>query len=133
MANPLRGEITVEVDGQEYRLVLSLNALVELQHAVGKPHVAVFEGAARGDLADIRALFWAALRKHHGDMSLDDVGDWIDRAGLERLAGQMAGLASSAVPDPDDARTLGLKPGRPRKAQPRSTSRRSFSAPDARG
>lgn len=40
MANPLRGEITATLDGEERTLVLTLGALAELEQALGTPDLA---------------------------------------------------------------------------------------------
>lgn len=128
MSNRQTGEVTVEVEGQPFRLVLDINAMCELESMMSTPvkdvtFHEVLSKAGTGSLRHIRAAFWAALRRHHGTMTLSDVGVWVEKAGLENLNEQLGHLAKSASPDPKDAAELGVKPakGRPRKAQAAGT------------
>lgn len=86
MANPVKGEVAFEVEGQTYKLVLDFNALCEVEEVLG---------AGGMDLARpkaIRAIFWAALLRHHPDVTVQDAGDLIGALGLER-AGEVVAEA----------------------------------------
>lgn len=138
MSNRQTGDVSIDVEGQPYRLVLDINALCELESMLSTADrtVTFHEAMAKagtGSLRHIRAAFWAALRRHHGHMTLSDVGVWIEAAGLDKLNAQLGELAQSAGPDPKDATELGVKPakGRPPKAQAAGTGGRLNSTPGA--
>ena len=68
--NPLKGEVTFEVEGQPYTLVLDFNALCELEAALGP-------GDDRNGPRATRATLWAALQRRHDGLTLADAGDLI--------------------------------------------------------
>jgi len=122
MANRKTGEVVIEVEGQTYRLVLDMNALCELETVLSQPDQIVtfteaLQKAGLGSAFHIRAVMWAALREHHAEMSIKDVGVWITKVGLVNLSKHIGSMAATAVPDEQDAKDLGLKKQRPRRAQ----------------
>ena len=112
MANPERSEVAVTIDGTDYLLKFSTNAIVALETETGEraiPFVkrlgtdirAPHERPKTTDkkdktdepelvsdmgIGDLRVLTWAGLRDHHPRLSLADVGDLIDQARHEGLA-----------------------------------------------
>ncbi len=91
-ANPVRGEVTFEAEGQTYRLVFSTNALAALEDRLDKSVGEIgsmFETGLR--LGHLRALMWAGLSDHH-DVSELAAGDLIDLIGHE-TAGEKIGQA----------------------------------------
>jgi hypothetical protein len=136
MANFIRGELAVESNGQTYTLVLTTNALVELQDVLSTPEkrvtlTQVLGRVGQNDVEAFRAFVWAATRRHHPTLTLKDAGDLIDGAGgIAGFARQIEALAASMRPDPDDAATAGKTDdaGRPIDAQttPSGIGRRSI-------
>jgi len=85
MANPNRGGVAVSVGDDEWTLSFSVNALCELEDHLGKPVPQIVD--ALGDpanlrITDVRALVWAALLDHHGDISLKEAGAVAARIGV---------------------------------------------------
>jgi len=78
MANPLKGEVGFEVEGEAYKLVLDFNALCELEGVLTP-------GDDRNGPRATRATLWAALQRHHADLTLADVGDLIARLTLPKV------------------------------------------------
>lgn len=112
-----KGEVTIEVEGQTYRLVLNLNAMMAAEDATDQSFAELMEKCAKGRLSAIRTVLWAALQEHHPRMSLKDVGEWMERAGLDTLLAGLTAMSVGTVPDAADAKELGIKPARPRKAR----------------
>ena len=110
------GELTIDVEGQVYRLVLDINALIAAEDQSKQSFQVLLKGVAEMRLGAIRTLCWAALQKHHPALSLEDVGDWMQRVGIDRLISSFAALAPSTEPDSDDVKDAGVK-SRPRKAR----------------
>lgn len=120
MANPLRGEVGVDVDGREYILRPKINACIQVEALTGKKFQAILQEAAQDSLDAFRALIWTYLQAYHGDeiKTLDDAGDWIDKAGglagLERkfielniLNARPAGEDGGGNPTPAQATSTG--------------------------
>jgi hypothetical protein len=110
MANSEKGEVALEVDGATYTLVMDINALVEFEGLFSTPdkHTPfqeLAEKAGRGSLTHMRALIWAALRSHHGEMTLKDAGNLIMRAGgVAGMDRKFAELAQTMRPDAEDVK-----------------------------
>lgn len=140
-ANRERGEVSIEINGVAYTLVLNTNACVTLEDLFSTPtremlFHEVLGKVAAGSMRYIRGFLWAALHTHHPALSVADVGDLLDAAGgIEAFAQQLATLTGSAVPEKEDLRTLTAgRKGNPPKAQggpARGTGRRSGASPAA--
>jgi hypothetical protein len=112
MANPMRGEGEVRIGERSFRLVIDINALIEAEDAARMDMQALLGEFEQGrSLKPLRALFWAALRKHHADVHLVEAGELLSEAGLKAVAEPISKLLVAVFPAPSgDA-----KP-RPRKA-----------------
>jgi hypothetical protein len=129
MANAQRGEVALDINGTTYTLVLNLNALAELQSLFSSERPVKVRGKGpdglerwvmAGSVKHVRAMFWAALRKHHRGITLDDAGDLLEATG-EQGAAALKVLAGLSAPDPADVKELApAATGRPRKAQART-------------
>jgi hypothetical protein len=114
MANPERGQVALTVEDRTYTLILDMNALCELEELLSTPSQAVtaaqaFVAAANLSYRHVRALVWAALRRHHPDLTLSAVGDLIEAAGgPEQLFETLKRVREASDPDPV---------ARPRKAR----------------
>ena len=133
MANPDRGEATVEIGGQSYTLKAGVNMMRALEHLFSTPSrqmttLQIIKLADEGSFTHYCGIVWAMLRKHHPELTLDAVGDLIDAAGgPTKLEEVFTGLLLSLVGDPADLKALGVT-GNPPKAQalpPRGTGGRS--------
>jgi hypothetical protein len=79
MANRFLGEVSVDAGGKSYKLRMDFNAMCEFEDATGKDALEVLAGMEGGkaSVKHLRALAWAALRKHHPDTTLEDAGEII--------------------------------------------------------
>jgi hypothetical protein len=89
MPNALKGEVGFEVEGEAYTLLLDFNALCELEAALAP-------GDDRNGPRASRATLWAALQRHHAELSLNDVGDLIAALTLPRVR-ELIGQAYDAA------------------------------------
>lgn len=78
MSNALKGEVEFEAGGETYKLVLDFNALCELEGALTP-------GDDRNGPRASRATLWAALQRHHENLSLNDAGDLVAALTLPRV------------------------------------------------
>ena len=100
MGNSARGDRTIEIDGVEYTLRMSINAICELEDRADRPIEAIGSRLGNGDagVRDIRLLWWAALRDHHSDVDLQGAGLLIEAIGLERAIGTIGDALADAFP-----------------------------------
>jgi hypothetical protein len=129
MANGERDEVDLTIDGKSYTLVLTTNAMCEVETVMSTPlrrvsFADVLIASRRNSVAAIRAIFWASLRERHRDVTLEHAGELTDRAGgAKSFAEKFAAMVLGAVPAESDLDALGLKTkadtARPRKARPR--------------
>jgi hypothetical protein len=82
MANPVKGEVAFEVEGRDYKLVLDFNALCEVEDVLGADGMDLARPKA------IRAIFWAALLRHHPDVTVQDAGDLIGALAVRHPRGR---------------------------------------------
>jgi len=103
MANPLKGEVGFEVEGQAYVLVLDFNALCTLEDALDLGIVEIvtqLQTEVRGGF--LRALFWAGLQEHHSGLNEKAAGRLIGALGYDRaLALVLEGFAAAFPPKED--------------------------------
>lgn len=110
MANAHRGDVGFEVGDQSYTLRYTINALCEMEGALGMGVQDFCRHLVAGDvrLTNIRAAFWAGLRSHHPDLSLAQAGDLLQKmGGAERalvLIGEAMALAFPAAVAGSDSR-----------------------------
>ena len=107
MANPIKGEVAFEVEGEGYTLVLDFNALCDLEDDLP----GLMDGSAEMKSPKaIRTVFAAGLAKYHAGLSLSDAGDLIQSIGIAR--------AGEIVAEAFNASFGGGETSSPRKARP---------------
>ncbi|GAB4155085.1 MAG: hypothetical protein Tsb0016_27130 [Sphingomonadales bacterium] len=82
-ANPHRGEVPLRLDGRDYVLRPSFEALVAVEAERGSL-LTMIERASAGELLldDIATLLWACLRAGGAELERGQVGDLVMRMGL---------------------------------------------------
>jgi hypothetical protein len=85
MSNPIKGEVTFESGGKEYKFKFGINAQVILEERakMTAPQFMNKISQDRFGAADLRLLFYAGLHGHH-ELSETEVGNLIDDLGTER-------------------------------------------------
>ena len=127
MANSHKGERAITVEGVEYRLRFSVNAICELEDAINAPIETLGSRLASGQagVRDIRMLWWAALRDHHAAVDLKATGVVVDTLGLTTAITVIGEVLALAFP-PDS----GGKKKKPQAPSRGRTSRPKPSPPD---
>lgn len=103
MANPIKGEVPLEVDGKRYTFVLGTYALAALERRMKMQWPKLFKKAADGEwgINEILATVHAGMLRHQRDMTEEQAADLIDQVGLERI-NEMLGEAIKLM-QPDSA------------------------------
>ncbi len=81
--NTLKGEYKFEADGSVYRMVYTIDALIDLEERFGKTVIeiaAMLGGNLR--IKDLRTLFRAGLAEHHADLDEKAVGRVMTSVGI---------------------------------------------------
>ena len=77
MANALKGEIAVSIDGNAFTLCFTTNAIAQIEQMLGGESIgSIAQQIARVEYQ--RALFWGALQKHHATVDLIGAGALMD-------------------------------------------------------
>jgi hypothetical protein len=123
MTNDIRGEVGFDALGQSYTLKFGNGAVRHIENETGMSFAqvgAVLSDPAKATMTVLTVAFHGALRRHHPDLSIDDVDDILDDLGPEK-AGKLLGDAVALTYPP--APKGGAK-SNPRKATARSTGSR---------
>ncbi|MEJ7933391.1 gene transfer agent family protein [Sphingobium sp. AN558] len=85
-ANPVRGEVALEIGGARLTLRPSFGALVAAEEELG-PLFALVERAADGKLTlgEMAGLFWHCLVERDGGLTREGLGEAIVAVGLARV------------------------------------------------
>ena len=117
-ANPEKGEVDLKVGEKGFVLRLTWNEIAVFERTQG---LAWFESFAPKLMApntisggEWIALLYAALQRHHSDVTLFDAGDLLTEIGVERAAGALTECLQFTFPVPEDAKK------NPRKASPKA-------------
>lgn len=109
MANPIRGEVDVKVGEDNFTLVFTINAIVELEEKLGKPISEIAGGmGANVSFSLLRTLFWAGLQDRHG-LSETEAGALMQEIGFVKASELVTQAFGRAFPEAQ-------RGGRPRQA-----------------
>lgn len=122
-ANPDKGELDLTIAGTTYTLVLKTLALITWQRHFAidgvRPSIeSLVQALQAGSIEHAAVLFWAALQKHHPQITLAAAMDLMDDMGGLPASQELITAFSLATPDPEDVRELDQGAARPRRAQP---------------
>lgn len=116
MANPIKGEVDLPVDGKTFTLCLGINEIVELETVTDTGIVEIagwFADRSKLRVGNMRAVLWASLQKHHPEISLEGAGEMIGKVGLLPIVERLADAIQAAFPEAE----TGAKPNPPAGAQ----------------
>ena len=84
MPNPLKGEVRVELAGEEYKARLSLDAIMKLEQTLGMGIVKLMMNLSEANvrITDLVAVLVAALRGGGNDVKDAEVKNIVSDAGL---------------------------------------------------
>lgn len=115
MANRQNGEVSVEIDGKQYTLAMTINAMVALEDMFSTPTQSVTfqqvsEKADAGSIRHLRAILWAVLQRYHSDVTIEQVSDLVQEAGgIAVFTVKLLEMAKATMPAPEDLAALGIK------------------------
>ncbi|MFC7443403.1 hypothetical protein [Laceyella putida] len=90
MANKIKGQRSIEINGERYTVHYDFNALAELEEATGKDtsdimqELAKMQEEQRLSITFLRTLAWAGFLRHHG-LTLNEVGELMSQSELPQL------------------------------------------------
>lgn len=89
------GDVSFETDGQSYRLRYSINALCDMEEALGMGVRDFYRLVTSGDLrmSHVRGAFWAGLRHHQPNITKAQAGNIIQSLGGAEQAMELLGEA----------------------------------------
>lgn len=101
MIGNAKGEVTMEANGETYRLHLGMSVLADLQEEFGERLEALLKipdpNGALPDLKVVHAVFAAALQRHHGDV----VDRWLVDDIIAQNEAAWIKLLRGSAPEPD--------------------------------
>lgn len=134
-ANPEKGEVALTVGDRSYIYVLDMNALCIAEKAMSKDEERLVTSqeivlsSVMGSNRHTRFMLWAALQRHHPEVTLEDATDILGKiGGTQTLVQLLKDLRKSVEPDPEDV------PKGPRRARQKKTDGTGVpatSSPDA--
>lgn len=118
MANPHKGEVAFEANGERYVLQFSIDAICALEAETGKGIiglVAEFQDPDKMSVTLARQILWAGLREHHPELSVKEAGELIPAAGgIAELIKLFGEAFSASFPQPKANGSRPQKAGSPR-------------------
>lgn len=104
MANAVRGQVSLVAGDTTYTLVLSINAMCEIEDTTGKDIVVLVSDLQSGKVSmkSFRLLFWAALQDYHPDVDLKAAGILISEIGMTAAMGALGEAFERAFPDAEE-------------------------------
>lgn len=87
MANPVKGEVLLEIGGKKFIFVLGTYALAALERNVGMPWPKLFQKAKNGEwgMSETLATFHAGLLRHQKKITEEEAADLMDVAGIDYI------------------------------------------------
>lgn len=94
---PPRGQVTLVVGQNQYRLQYDWNAVADFEQELGEPYLPLFQRMFDGQFGarELRAFLWAGLREHHPDITLRQAGTMLDAAGFGEVLNIVLPVLSS--------------------------------------
>lgn len=116
MANPHKGEVAVDIDGVEYKLSLSSNALCELEDALDQNVNQIAESMQdpkRLRMKVVAAAFWASLLDHQPATTMPDAKLLMTKMKPTVLVETVSQVFTMAFPAPDKTSADAASPPKP--------------------
>lgn len=85
MANKQRGYVEIELD-KVRQIRFDLNALVEVEEALGVTFDKLQEAAAKGGMKVMRKVLWIGLKQEDADLTEHQVGAMIDASNVGKVS-----------------------------------------------
>jgi hypothetical protein len=115
MANPVKGEVSLEVGGKTYMLVLGTYALAALERRKQMPWPQLIKRVGEGQAGydDILAMFHCGLLRHHRQITEEQAADMIDAVGIETAVKVIGEALKLSMPQGDGDGPASENPTKP--------------------
>jgi len=112
MANSLRAENSVTINGKTYTMRASFDAVCEFENAIGKSCFSIIKDLGTGESLTLRviaAAIWAGIRGAAGKNvektpSLEDIGRSVFSAGSTKFLGVVLGFINASLMSEEEIR-----------------------------
>ena len=103
MTNPMKGEMTIKLGGEDYACRLTVDALIKIETELDKGILQVTQRLSEGDvrLYDLTVVLYHALRGGGRDVSQNDVKKIVQGTGIVAACGAVAQLLVATLSDPN--------------------------------
>lgn len=107
MANPLKGEITVQLAGKDYKCRLTVDAIMQIEDACDCGVIKLATKMSEGDirLNEIINVLTPALRGGGNDLQRKDVVNIVQEAGIVKATAAVANLLAKSLTDDSEEAT----------------------------
>jgi hypothetical protein len=111
MANPLKGEIKVSLNNKEYKTRLTIDALMQIEDALGQGIIKVAQRMGEGDvrIKDLTTVLLPALRGGGNDLQQSDINKLVQDAGIVESTKVVATLLAQTLTDDSGEESGGAK------------------------
>ena len=99
MANAIRGELDIELNGSKYKTKLSLNSLIVLERELGRSLIKVTQDLQTGDLplVEIILILKTALKGGGAEIGETELKQLIWEAGYVTALGEVAKVITNSI------------------------------------
>jgi hypothetical protein len=133
-----RGDVPITIDGVTYVLKMDINSMASLEELFDDELTfeEIFKRAQANKLRYVRAIWWAALQHHHPEITIQQAGELLGKAGgMFEIVKRLGLVGLSTIPDPKDVEALPKGTGNPQSAggakkKPAGTGARSTAPRD---
>ena len=113
MANPLKGEIKLSLNKKEYKARLTIDALMQIEDALGQGIIKVAQRMGEGDvrIRDLVTVLLPALRGGGNDLQQTQINKIVQDAGIVESTKVVATLLATTLSDDSGEESGGEKTG----------------------
>lgn len=103
MTNPLKGETTIKLGGEDYACRLTVDALIKIETELDKGILQLTQRMSEGDIriTDLSVVLYHALRGGGKDITQTDVKKLIQNTGIVACCTAVIQLLVSTLSDPN--------------------------------
>jgi len=113
MANPMKGQIKVKLGDKEYNARLTIDAIMQIEDAVGCGIIKLATKMAEADIrmSDVVTVLLYALRGGGKDLQENDVKKIVQKTGIVESTTAVANLIAQSLTDDSKQEETGKKKG----------------------
>lgn len=113
MANPLKGQIKINLASKEYTARLTIDALMQIEDALGQGIIKVAQRMGEGDvrIRDLVTVLLPAIRGGGNDIQQKEINQLVQDAGIVETTKVVANLLAQTLTDDSMEESGGEKAG----------------------